>query len=54
MEKLQADDCSTLPVMHDGRLVGLVTTENLGELMMVRAALQGDDPTQAGRFVGAA
>lgn len=29
----------TLPVLHGGRLVGLLTLENLGELMMITAAL---------------
>jgi Zn-dependent protease/CBS domain-containing protein len=40
MQHLQNGGCSTLPVIQDGRLVGLLTNENLGELMMVRSALQ--------------
>jgi len=31
-------DCQTLPVTHDGTLVGLVTTDNLSEFMRFRAA----------------
>jgi len=38
--RLQERDCSTLPVVRGGRLVGLVTLDNIGELMMVRNALQ--------------
>ncbi len=31
--------CNTLPVMRQGRLIGLLTTENFGEFMMIQAAL---------------
>ena len=31
-------NCQTLPVTQDGRLVGLVTTDNLTEFMRIRAA----------------
>jgi len=41
MQHLQDGGCSTLPVVRDGRLIGLLTNENLGELMMVRSALRG-------------
>jgi Zn-dependent protease len=50
MQRLQDDQCSTLPVLHNGRLIGLVTTENLGELMMIRSALSGE--SQAGAALG--
>jgi Zn-dependent protease/CBS domain-containing protein len=36
--RLQACACHTLPVTHDGRLMGLVTMENLGEFLRVQAA----------------
>ncbi len=37
--RLQACDCHTLPVTHDGRLVGLVTMDNLGEFISIQAAI---------------
>ncbi|UCF18565.1 MAG: site-2 protease family protein [Gemmatimonadota bacterium] len=43
--RLQRGDCRTLPVMQEGRLVGLLTSENIGEFLMIRSAL--------GRAVGA-
>ena len=32
--------CRSLPVQHDGRLVGMLNTENVGEFMMIQSALQ--------------
>lgn len=51
MEQIQTGQCSTLPVFRDDHLIGLVTTENLGELMMIRAAMRGEDSRQAERFM---
>lgn len=34
---------TSLPVLWQGRLVGLLTAENIGELVMIRAALQVDN-----------
>jgi len=31
--------CNTLPVMRHGRLIGLLTTENFGEFLMIQSAL---------------
>jgi len=45
--RLQEDDCKVLPVKRSGELVGLLTTENLGEYMMIQAALgnaKGNNP----------
>jgi Zn-dependent protease/predicted transcriptional regulator len=38
-ERLQAGSCSTLPVQRNGRLAGLITAENAGELLVIRTAL---------------
>jgi len=38
--KLQECECHTMPVVHNGQLVGLITMENIGEFMMIRAALE--------------
>jgi len=32
--------CRSLPVVHDGRLVGLLTMENVAEFLMIQAALR--------------
>ena len=37
--KLQDCNCHTLPVTHDGKLVGLLTMDNLGEYMRIQAAM---------------
>ncbi len=38
--RLQSGACPSLPVVRDGRILGIVTRENLGELMMVRSVLR--------------
>ena len=37
--KLNDCECHTLPVMRDGKLVGLVTMDNLGEYLRIQAAM---------------
>jgi predicted transcriptional regulator len=37
--RLQESGAKTLPVMHSGRFVGLVTSENITEFLMIRSAL---------------
>ncbi len=37
-KKLQGSETGTLPVMDAGRLVGIVTTENMAEYLMIEAA----------------
>ncbi len=32
--------CGSLPVVHDGRLVGMLTTDNVGEFIMIQSALR--------------
>jgi CBS domain-containing protein len=39
VEKLQDPDYHVLPVMDAGKLVGLLTLENLREFVMVQSAL---------------
>lgn len=38
-ERLHEHDCRTVPVFHNGQLVGLVTMENLAEYLLIQAAL---------------
>ena len=38
LARLQGESCRTLPVVQDGVLVGLITLENVGELLMVISA----------------
>jgi Zn-dependent protease len=40
LARLQTCDCHSLPVVRDHQLVGLVTAENLSELLMIREALR--------------
>ena len=42
--RLAECECHTLPVLHDGRLLGLVTMDNLGEYLLIQAALKQNDP----------
>lgn len=39
-QRLQEYDCHTMPVVHGGRTVGLITTDNLGEYLLIEAALR--------------
>jgi Zn-dependent protease len=41
LESMGKNEWTTLPVMGGGRIVGLLTMENIGELIMVNAALAG-------------
>jgi Zn-dependent protease/CBS domain-containing protein len=42
-QRLQACECHTMPVIHEGRLAGLLTMDNLGEYFLVQAALKKSD-----------
>jgi CBS domain-containing protein len=50
-QRLQECRCHTAPVVRDGRLVGLVTMDNLGEFLAIEAALEkrGSREPGAGR-----
>lgn len=39
--QLQESGSKTLPVTHNGNLVGLITSENITEFLMIRSALKG-------------
>lgn len=43
-DRMQQNGCRMLPVVRGGRLIGLVTLENVGELMMIHSALAGQRP----------
>lgn len=38
--RMQEEECRMLPVVRNGRLVGVVTPENVGELVMITASLR--------------
>lgn len=38
-ERLQTREYGSLPVMHQGQLVGLLTMDNMSEFVAIRAAL---------------
>ncbi len=37
--RMEEDDCRAIPVVHENKLVGLLTSEKLGEYLMIQAAL---------------
>jgi CBS domain-containing protein len=41
LARLQQCNCRTLPVVQHGRLVGLITMDNIGEFLMIQAAARG-------------
>jgi Zn-dependent protease/predicted transcriptional regulator len=40
-QRLQTCNCRTVPVKRNGQLVGLLTTDNVGEFVMIQSALSG-------------
>ena len=40
LQRLQENGTKTLPVTHNGELVGLVTSENITEYLMIRSAMR--------------
>jgi predicted transcriptional regulator len=40
-QKLRTGSCTVLPVLRDGQLVGLLTPDNVVELVMIREAVRG-------------
>ena len=41
LESMRQRECKTVPVADDGRIVGLLTLENISELVMLRSAADG-------------
>ena len=41
---LRQNGCTSLPVVRDGRLIGMVTLENLHDWMLIQAALRQGEP----------
>jgi len=44
VESMQAQQCNTLPVVSSARVVGLLTLENISEMLMVNRAIGGGLP----------
>ena len=40
IQRMQENGSKTLPVTHNGQLVGLVTSENVTEYLMIRSAMR--------------
>ena len=40
VELMRQKDCGTVPVTQGGRIVGLLTLENIGEMIMINTALE--------------
>ena len=48
--RLQEGHCRTLPVVKEGRLLGLLTADNLAEVLMIQEALrEAHRPDMLGR-----
>ena len=47
LARLQESACPSMPVLHQSKLVGLLTAENLGEFLMIQTALRGGKPAPA-------
>jgi predicted transcriptional regulator len=45
--RLQECECRTMPVLRNGRLLGLLTMDNVGEFLSIQAALREASPRQA-------
>ena len=48
LQRLQENGSKTLPVTHNGQLVGLITPENITEYLMIRSATRTADGTTYG------
>ena len=48
LKRFQENGSKTLPVTHNGQLVGLITSENVTEYLMIRSALKTVSSRQYG------
>lgn len=48
LSTLGTSTCRTIPVLHHGSLIGLLTMENIGEFISIQAALGGEGGTTPG------
>jgi CBS domain-containing protein len=49
LTRMQQSNCSTVPVVRGDEIVGLLTLENVGELMMISSALKGQSARMVSR-----
>ena len=49
LARLQECDCHSLPVVQNGRFVGLLMAESLGEFPMIQGALKGGETSVGGK-----
>ncbi len=42
--KMQECQCSSVPVIQQGRLVGIITPENIGEFVMIQNVIRSAGP----------
>ena len=49
--RLQESACPSMPVLHENKLVGLLTAENLGEFLMIQSALRDGKPTRQATII---
>jgi Zn-dependent protease len=49
VESMQSRQCATVPVVAGGRIVGLLTHENISEMIMINAAMAGGAVSSSGQ-----
>jgi CBS domain-containing protein len=52
LQRLQESDSETMPLVQDGRLLGLVTLDNLNEYLLIRSILEKRAVRDRGRAAG--
>jgi predicted transcriptional regulator len=48
MESMNTRKCGTVPVIQAGRIVGLLTLENISEMIMINSAMEQSDKVSRG------